>query len=238
MKAHVLQVSSVKQIQTHNQGALKKQEVVLADTTNWIKLDLWQKYVNTLTKGTTYTLENLRQKKFNNERYLNTAKVEEFKFEESENFSDSLVQPDQPLYQETTLPDCQVIGVTEATKTLCCVSCSKKCIFRPDSSLVQCTSNSCKLMQKVELCKSQWYLRIMVKDNAPPEKKFMLTLFHSQVQQLIDRMYLELDLASSTEEKVLIAILSSKKMISVTFDPLSHNVSSVASMPEKPSKEL
>ena len=93
-------------------------------------------------------------------------------------------------------------------------------------------------MQKVELCKSQWHLRIMVKDNAPPEKKFTLTLFHSQVQQLIDRMYLEVDLASNTEEEVSIAILSSKKMISVTFDPLSHNVSCVASMPEKPSEEL
>ena len=125
VKAHVLQLSSVKQIQTYNQGALEKQEVVLADPTNWIKLVLWQNNVNTLTKGTTYSLSNLRVKKFNNERYLNTAKAEEFKFEESEDFWEPLVQPDQPLYQEFTIPDCQVIGVVEATKTLCCVSCSK-----------------------------------------------------------------------------------------------------------------
>ena len=123
VKAHVLQLPSVKQIQTYNQGALKKQEVVLADPTNWIKLVLWQNNVSTLTEGTTYSLSNLRLKKFNNERYLNTAKAEEFKFEESEDFWEPLVQPDQPLYQEFTIPDCQVIGVVEATKTLCCVSC-------------------------------------------------------------------------------------------------------------------
>ena len=75
VKAHVLQLSSVKQIQTYNQGALKKQEVVLADPTNWIKLVLWQNNVSTLTAGTTYSLSNLRVKKFNNERYLNTAKA-------------------------------------------------------------------------------------------------------------------------------------------------------------------
>ena len=67
----------------------------------------------------------------------------------------------------------------------------------------------------------------------PPEKKFVLTLFHLQVQQLIDRMYLELDLNTNTEEDVLVAILSSKKIISVTFEPQTRKVSSVASLPEK-----
>ncbi len=179
VKAHVLHISSVKQVQLQNQGVLKKQEVVLEDPTSWIKLVLWENNVHSLEEATTYILENLRVQKFNNDQYLNTPKDEEIKFKETEKIVDPLVQPDQPLYEESIIPICNVIGVIEVIKHPSGLKCSKKVTILQNSALAHCTSSKCKLTQMLESCDLKWSLRIMIQDAAPPQKKFTLTLFHS-----------------------------------------------------------
>jgi hypothetical protein len=84
-----------------------------------------------LEEATTYILENLRVKKFNNDQYLNTPKDEEFKLKETEKFVDPLVQPDQPLFKESIIPICNVIGVMEVIKHPSCLKCSKKVTILP-----------------------------------------------------------------------------------------------------------
>ena len=166
----------MKQVQLQNEGVLKMQQVVLADPTSWIKLVLFGKTTSILWKLTTYILENLRVKKFNNDQYLNTPKDEEFKLKETEKFVDPLVQPDQPLFKESIIPICNVIGVMEVIKHPSCLKCSKKVTILQNSALAHCTSSKCKLTQMLESCDLKWSLCIMIQDAAPPQKKFTLSL--------------------------------------------------------------
>ena len=226
IKAYVAEVSNVKQIIVHGKTPLKKQEVLIADPTSCIKLVLWGDYVNSLEQGKTYVLENLRLKKSYDEGYLNTAKGEEFKIKVTSEFEDYVVEPDQPLSMDSTIPKCKVVGVLEATKQMSCFSCSKKVVSFPNSSLVQCTV--CKMSQVKSVCKSQWYLRIMVQDSVSnPEKKVTLTLFSMQVEELNAALDLQIDLMECIEEQLLIAILTSEKMVAIVYDMSTHKVTGV-----------
>ncbi len=231
IKAHVVEVSSVKQIMTQSKICLKKQEVFVADPTNCMKVVLWEDHVNTLEEGKTYVLENLRLKKNYNERYLNTAKGEEFRFKVTTEFADAVVEPDQPLSMECSIPTCKVVGVLEATKQVCCFSCSKKVVSLPNSSLVQCSA--CKMCQVKSVCNSQWYLCIMVQDPISPEKKVTLTLFSMQVEQLHAALDLQVNLMTCTEEELLISILTCGKVVAIVYNISSHKVTGVNPVNEK-----
>ena len=74
IKAQVVNISAVKVVRTQYQGTLKKQEILIRDTTSSIKVILWESYTETLTLNTTYLFKNLKVKISRNERYLNTAK--------------------------------------------------------------------------------------------------------------------------------------------------------------------
>ena len=49
LKSQVAKISATKQTKTHDGGSLKKQEVVVRDLTQFIKLVLWQDIVDTGT---------------------------------------------------------------------------------------------------------------------------------------------------------------------------------------------
>ena len=204
LKAHVVEILTVKQVHTQRQENLKKQELIVADPTSWIKLVLWQEYVDSLEEDKTYILDSLRLKKFNNNRYLNTAKAEYFRLKETETFVDPLMQPHQPLYKTSTITARIVFGVLQATKQLCSLSCSKKVVSLLNGGLIQCTS--CKLTQTLNSRNSHWYLRIMVKDTASPDKKLTVTPFHSQVEQLLAKMGLQLDLTSLSVQRTSLSL--------------------------------
>ena len=72
LKAFVAEISPVKRITTRNGSSLRKQEVYITDTGSSIKLVLWEDYVDSLERNKTYKFQDLRQKVFKAERYLNT----------------------------------------------------------------------------------------------------------------------------------------------------------------------
>ncbi|CAB3996618.1 Hypothetical predicted protein, partial [Paramuricea clavata] len=88
LKTEVIHVASVKNI-----SQLQKQEIILRDPTGTIKLVLWEQYVNALVVNTTYVLQNLKLKVYNDERYLKMPKDEEFKPKEIEPFQQPLPEP-------------------------------------------------------------------------------------------------------------------------------------------------
>ncbi len=75
--AKVLKVSGEK-IQAKRFGRLRKQNIIVADPTRYIKLVLWSDFVNTLDADHTYVLKNVRIKCTKFENYLNTPKNEDF----------------------------------------------------------------------------------------------------------------------------------------------------------------
>ncbi|CAB3978458.1 Hypothetical predicted protein [Paramuricea clavata] len=78
VKAKVLKISGVKILSTRF-GKLKKQDVIVADTTAHIKLVLWCDHVNSLQQDKTYQLKNVRIKSTKYKCYLNTPRNEDFK---------------------------------------------------------------------------------------------------------------------------------------------------------------
>ena len=98
IKAQVVNISAVKVVKTQYQGTLNKQEVLIRDTANSIKLILWESYAETLTLNSTYLLKNLKVKIFKNERYqLNTARDVPFQFTETSPFTQPLVDVNAEL---------------------------------------------------------------------------------------------------------------------------------------------
>ena len=96
-KAEVTHVASVKHIISQHHGQLQKQEIILRDPTGTIKLVLWEQYVNSLVVNHTYVLENLKLKVYNDERYLNTPKDQEFTAKEIEPFQQPLPEAEHVI---------------------------------------------------------------------------------------------------------------------------------------------
>jgi len=82
IKAQVAQMSAAKTLRTQHQGVLKKQELLIRDTTTSIKLLLWENNVDMLELNKTYMyiLQNIKIKRSKNEMYLNTTKADKFTF--------------------------------------------------------------------------------------------------------------------------------------------------------------
>ena len=62
IKPQVVNISVVKIVKTQYQGTLKKQEVLIGDTTSSIKMILWACYAETLMLNSTYLFKNLKVK--------------------------------------------------------------------------------------------------------------------------------------------------------------------------------
>ncbi len=228
IKAHVLDVSPLKHINSQKKGNFIKQEVLVGDPTTTIKVVLWQDNINTLNKGSTYILENLRLKINNNERFLNTAKGVEFKYKETDAFLAPVAEPDEPLYIDSKISSCKVIGVLESSKRLSCSSCFKKVFIQPNSTLAKCSSPSCSMTQIKSKCCTQWFPRLMVQYSSDTEpKSVVLNLFNMQVVELHKALNLEVNLTSCTQEDMLVAILTSTKQISLTYNVSNKRVSEV-----------
>ena len=97
VKGEIAQLSGVKYVNTLHHGKLKRQEVVVRDTTSSTKLTLWEENVDCLELNKTYLLKNVRMKATKTDRYLNTTKSEKFTFSETEPFQYPLVEVDKSL---------------------------------------------------------------------------------------------------------------------------------------------
>ena len=113
VKAQVTHVSSVKVMITQNHGPLRKQEVMLRDPSGTIKLVLQEQYVDLLVPSQTYNLENLKVKVYNDQRYLNTPRDEEFQCNETDPFQQPLPELQQVIYTPSITGT--VIGVKDIT---------------------------------------------------------------------------------------------------------------------------
>lgn len=223
LKAEVAQISGVKKIQTQHQGTLTKQEVILRDPTDFIKAVLWDSNVDTLTEEKTYIFKNFKIKVYKGDKYLNTPKNETFEANETTQFDHPLVEIDVNLGVTSTTITGKVIGVQEVVKTLCCVNCKKNVIPVPgDDLLGQC--NGCNSMQVVDACEKKCSFRLLLQSTENPLEKRRLVFYNQEVQQLKDILGLSLDINTSSERNVMVAILQAAKEIKVTFDSMTSKV--------------
>ncbi len=153
VKAEVVEISRPKLINTMYQGQLSKQEVLIRNTTSSICLVLWEKYVDSLEVKKTYILQNLRLNIAKGEKYLNTAKSEDFVFNETTPFAKQiLVKVDEGISTiTTTTVTGKIIGVHNVLKGFSCVTFNKKVNVATGQTIAQnCVADNCKLHQKVD----------------------------------------------------------------------------------------
>ena len=228
LKAEVAQVSSVKKIHTQYQGALKKQEVLLRDSTSSIKAILWECSVDALKANKTYILKNLKLKTSRCQRYLNTAKDEEFLATETTPFDQPLVEIDNVDLTSTTM-SAKVIGLQELTSTMSCIACKKTVTPCTDDDLLgEC--ETCNLIQILDACSTQWYMHLLLQNTTNPTEKRRLVFYNQEVKQLLDILKLSLDLNTSTERAITFAILRANKQIKITYDSMTNKVTDIASL--------
>lgn len=221
VKAEVAFVAPVKRLCTPRHGSLEKQEVMLRDPTGFIKLVLWQQYVDSLEVHTTYVLENLKVRVLRQMRYLNTAKDIQFVYRSVEPF-------DQPLVVcENELADLalktftgKIIAVQQLSHTLSCMGCRKKLSpSSADDELAEC--EECHLVQMIGLCVPQWFLRAIFQDSVTKDLH-KLSLFNQAVHLLLEALEIPVD--NTSEKDLKLTILKAGRSFNVTFDPNANKV--------------
>ncbi len=90
-------------------------------------------------------------------RYINTAKSDKFKFEETTPFTEPLVDIEDIEQITTSTINAKIIRVTSVTNNLMCVSCHKTVTPKAGSKIGNC--NNCKMMQRISSCGSSWTVR-------------------------------------------------------------------------------
>ena len=137
---------------------LKKVSGVLIDPYGSTKITLWEGDIDKVEEGGTYKFKNLRLKKskFNQELFVNPAK-EDSAITKCAAFEKPLVVPENvPEEFTTTSIVGEVLGVSDIRLDYCRVKCNR-CV--KIQKIVACDNNKCKLIQKLERCNKQWFLK-------------------------------------------------------------------------------
>ncbi|CAB4033687.1 Hypothetical predicted protein, partial [Paramuricea clavata] len=217
--AQVVSVSGVKKItlpQSNDTTKLSKQELVIRDTTASIRVVLWGKYVNAVQPKVTYLFKHLRVKGTKFEKYLNTPKTDPFILEECEEFQQPLVEVDDEIITSSTI-NATILGIQDATSINACVSCHRPVIQKGNSSPLG-VCQSCHLTQPLSKCSVQWTLKVRVLTTALPSNKLLLTMSHDTVEDLMLFINPILNLATISEDELVISILEAEKVIQFTYD--------------------
>ena len=160
LKAKVIGLQDAQIVNTP-QSSLKKADGVLVDECGTVKIILWESDIDKVQNGKTYQFNNLRLKKnkFTGELYVNPAKGNS-NITECEPFTTTLDIPeDIPIELTTSTINGEIIGVTGVKLDHCCIKCNKP--LQP-KKIATCDNTRCKLMQKLEKCKRNWYVEALI----------------------------------------------------------------------------
>ena len=224
VKGHVSSIAGVKLVQTKFGGKVKKQDVIIRDTTACVKLVLWGQHTDSLVVDETYVFKNLRIKATKYERYLNTPCSDEFTATQCLPFTTPLVPAEQDVSTAATISG-TILGVQKNTKSLCCVSCHRRAItISGDMGVCQ----SCELSQLPESCEINWVVKLLIKpDNSP--RNVRLTLPHDILEKFLQLTHASADLATVTDAELVLSIMrnSSFMVFNIIYDTIDYQVTSI-----------
>lgn len=89
-------------------------------------------------------------------KFLNTPKSDLFSYEETDDFTEAVVEDVQTL--STLEVSVTVLGVESISTYYSCTKCGRKATLK-HGSLLQC--QSCHMLQKVASSTKQWFLRVL-----------------------------------------------------------------------------
>ena len=119
----------------------------------------------------------------------------------------------------------KIIGVQSATKSLSCVACKKKVTIKTSGQIANC--QSCKLMQKVNACSSQWILKILFQNTHNISEKVAIMLFHQEVTKLAT-LSSGINLNIISEEELILTLLEMDSEFLITYNTSSNKLIDVS----------
>ena len=154
-------------------GDKLKQDVILADSTGFAKLTLWEEYVTSLIEGRSYRFKNLVVKSYQSSKYLSRGEGTDV-----DSINDiGIVATTSCVAEEccsTTLNNCIVVGVPELETYKLCLKCKSR--VEPVSSLLGSCSN-CRMMQRYSICTDSTTAKLLVMyDDSGSQRKMMQVL--------------------------------------------------------------
>jgi hypothetical protein len=162
LKAKLIHVGEVETVKTPH-STLRKCDGLLVDPSGSVKITLWEDDVGKVTEGETYEFKNLKLKKnnFSGQLYVNPAKGIS-SITPSEGFTEALSVPE---YDPSELMICsikgEIVGLADVHVDYSCIKCSNR--VQP-TKLAKCQNSRCNLVQRLDKCNKQWYVKAMVNE--------------------------------------------------------------------------
>ena len=176
-----------------------KQDLDISDETGTARLTLWQDTIDKLIVGTSYSLQGLQVRSFNDKKYLSEPKS---------GFTFSVMQDIQAVLIESE-EDKQVsnASITGAwVNNMMCQACKGNMQCKNDQFG---TCAKCNMTQKLNKCAQKLSAKVLIMDG---EKKLYLLVPVGMIRCIIDDPNLSDDTASTVENELL-----SAKQFSYTY---------------------
>ena len=175
IKGKVVNLSGRKKIAGKN---LSKQEGMIVDSNDTMKVVLWESFIDSVEEGKTYEFINFTYKVDKYGIYIGSGRNES-SVKEVEGLEGPLAEcvVDERELAEREI-ECTVLGISDASKYHSCRNCKKK--IEIDGKVAHC---SCGMSQKVSAACIQWVVKLFVEE--PGGNAFHLTAFHAAVRQLM-----------------------------------------------------
>lgn len=163
------------------QSHMLKQDVIVADHTASIKVELWGEHIDTLEEGRCYELTNFHVKGYQSKKHLAQPKT---------NFRITPLTTDI----KTTVPDAehtiqnvQILGIAQLDHYKTCMQCKGR-VEPMTPPLGKCTQDNCLMIQLYDLCQDQISARLYLRYlNAQGQsKKVVCAASGDVVHQLAD----------------------------------------------------
>lgn len=180
IKAKIIILQEPRNVNMEN-CILQKVDALLIYAYGSTKIVLWEDDINKVQEGGTYEFQNFRLKKnkYNEELYVNPAKYYST-ITECTAFEEPLAVPENIPDEFKTLEiKGEVNGISDAQLDHCCIKCNKR--VKPEK-IATCQNAKCKLKQKLERCKKQWYLKALV---AHEDKTVNLIFRHDKIMKAL-----------------------------------------------------
>ena len=160
VKCHVATIYDSTTHKTRNGEDVVKQDVIISDSSNSIKLVLYGEDIASLTTGKSYILRNLRLNSFKDLVYLNTTLTKKFKVEgidEIEHITEVSAATDTTVL-------CKIVGIDKICINFHCTKCNKKLLDDDvdDSVIFKCVE--CKAQMLRSNCRISLRFSLVLSD--------------------------------------------------------------------------
>ena len=184
---------------------LFKQDVMVADETDYIRLTLWQEDIDKLQDGNSYLLQNVIVKSFNGSKYLNTPKSGLLSTLH-EDLGDVVLPPDSSSLIDR-FEDAEVVGVSDILYKKICFKCHGTVDELKDTIGV---CSKCSLAQRIDQRTLEVSAKLFIKNT----EVLTLTALKSMIQKIAEDDAID---KSTTIEEITPSFLMSKPFI-VTYN--------------------